>query len=68
MAKKQKEHRSVRGLTGKDKKYIQDMWLPEGITCSDCYHFPRCNGIFGTVAEDVDCQFHPNRFIEKEQK
>ena len=63
-----KEHRSIRGLSGTDKKKVQSLWLPEGITCTDCRHFGKCNGIFGTVASDVDCQFYPNRFIAKKER
>lgn len=38
------------------------MSLPEGITCGDCVHVPRCCCIFGQLPEDEICQFFPIRF------
>lgn len=41
------------------------MHLPEGMTCSDCRHFARCNAIFGHVAGDEVCDWAPSRFAVK---
>jgi hypothetical protein len=40
-----------------------DMNLPEGKTCIDCYHFRRCNAIYGHIAEDEVCDWSPSRFF-----
>lgn len=40
------------------------MTLPQGKTCGDCYHFPRCNAIFGHIAEDRVCDWAPSRFFQ----
>jgi len=60
-----KQHSNINGYNAEEKKRIQSMWLSDGITCFDCVHYRRCSTIFGTAANDVDCQFHPNRYIAK---
>lgn len=40
----------------------QDMALPDGKTCGDCWHFKRCNSIFGHIAADEVCDWVPSRF------
>lgn len=42
------------------------MDLPEGKTCSDCYHCRRCCLIFGHIPEDEVCDWHPSRFQQRE--
>jgi len=44
-----------------------DMNLPEGKTCGDCFHFNRCNAIFGHIAGDEICDWAPGRFILPKQ-
>lgn len=41
-----------------------DMKLPDGRTCSDCAHFPRCVGLFGCKPESTSCDWSPSRFVE----
>lgn len=41
------------------------MDLPEGVTCGDCYHFHRCNAMFGHIAEDETCDWAPRRYHKK---
>lgn len=36
--------------------------LPDGLTCGDCAHMPRCAMIFGHVETDEYCDFWPIRF------
>jgi hypothetical protein len=42
--------------------------LPEGKTCGDCFHFKRCNGIYGHIAEDEACDWIPSRFQEPKKE
>ena len=30
-----------------EPNYQAEMRLPEGKTCADCRHFPRCKALFG---------------------
>jgi len=46
-----------------DKEDIA-MNLPEGKTCQDCKHFNRCNQIYGHIADDEVCDWHPSKFRE----
>lgn len=39
------------------------MNLPDGCTCGDCFHFPRCNKIFGHIEADEICDWAPSRFV-----
>lgn len=48
----------LRTARGNEPKMV----LPEGKTCGDCVHFPRCKAIFGHVAADEVCDFFPSRF------
>lgn len=41
-----------------------DMALPDGKTCADCFHFHRCINIgYSGDKDDVRCSFMPSRFI-----
>ena len=40
-----------------------DMKLPEGKTCADCYHEQRCVKMFGAKPENKTCDFCPSRFV-----
>jgi hypothetical protein len=39
-----------------------DMKLPEGETCNDCYHFTRCIALFGAKETNTTCDWSPSRF------
>ena len=39
-----------------------DMLLPVGHTCGDCFHLPRCKGLFGIKGYETTCDFSPSRF------
>jgi len=43
-------------------KTDDEMKLPEGMNCSDCYAFEHCSRMYGAKAEWTNCDFHPNRF------
>ncbi len=43
-----------------------NMNLPQGKTCGDCVHIPRCNAIYGHMASDEQCDWYPSRFRERE--
>lgn len=36
--------------------------LPRGKTCADCYHFKRCEMLFGCGAKNTRCDWNPSRF------
>lgn len=43
--------------------YAVDRRLPTGITCADCSHGKRCDGLFGDVRKQfTSCDFWPSRF------
>lgn len=42
--------------------FAAEMALPPGKTCGDCRHCARCVAMFGHVATDTSCDFHPSRF------
>jgi hypothetical protein len=55
-------------IPGKQKDYCKGyrtMNLPEGKTCGDCFHIPRCNTIFGHMATDERCDWYPVRFVQR---
>ena len=39
-----------------------DMLLPIGLTCGDCFHANRCSTLFGGDDANTSCQFSPSRF------
>lgn len=41
-----------------------DMKLPAGKTCADCYHCLRCTALFGAKKENTSCDFSPSKFVE----
>ncbi len=41
-----------------------DMKLPEGKKCADCYYAKRCACMFGVSPENTLCDFAPSRFFE----
>lgn len=43
-----------------------DMDLPEGKTCGDCFYSKRCTYIFGHIPEDESCDWSPSRFREQQ--
>lgn len=43
------------------------MSLPEGKSCGDCQHFPRCNAMYGHIALDEVCDWSPSRFVPVER-
>ena len=47
------------------KRAGDDMDLPAGKTCADCYHFKRCNAIYGHIAADEVCDWAPSRFVQR---
>lgn len=38
------------------------MSLPDGKTCADCSHLPKCTAMFGAKPTDTTCDFYPRRF------
>jgi hypothetical protein len=40
-----------------------EMNLPEGYTCGKCFHFKRCNDMFGHIEGDESCDWSPSRFV-----
>ena len=45
---------------------IDDMALPDSMTCGDCVHLPRCVAVFGSHPENTKCDFSPSKFLSKE--
>ena len=40
-----------------------DMLTPEGKTCGDCAHWPRCSALIGGLnPKNAFCDFAPSRF------
>lgn len=48
-----------------EPNYEQDMKLPEGKTCDDCFAFSFCNGIGCSWPGRTACDYWPNRFKQK---
>lgn len=42
--------------------YSEEMKLPPGRTCADCFAARFCIGIGCTTAESTSCDYWPNRF------
>jgi hypothetical protein len=45
-----------------------DMKLPPGKTCADCFHLKRCVAIFGGDPVNERCGWSPSKFIERKQQ
>lgn len=43
----------------------EEMNLPEGKTCDDCFHFEKCVGIGYTWSRRKECDFYPSRFRQR---
>ncbi len=39
------------------------MQLPKGVSCGNCFHILRCKAIFGHTETDTYCDWSPSRFI-----
>ncbi len=48
-----------------DKLAEENMQLPAGTTCGECFHIYRCTSIFGGNPKNTKCDFYPNRFARK---
>ena len=48
-----------------DRDYHFEMSLPQGKTCGDCVHFERCKWLISAEKTWTNCDFYPNKFIEK---
>ena len=44
--------------------YQKEMELPEGKTCSDCYHAYRCTALGYSKGDRTSCDFYPSRYRE----
>jgi hypothetical protein len=44
---------------------IDDMALPYGKTCADCWHIRRCTAFGFTKPEWTRCDFAPSRFVAR---
>lgn len=42
------------------------MRLPDGRTCGDCAHFPKCAQLVGAKERWVQCDWFPSRFRARE--
>lgn len=42
-----------------------DMDLPEGKTCGDCAHLPRCQMLFQCKPTNTRCDWSPARFVQR---
>jgi hypothetical protein len=53
----------------KEPNYHAEMRLPDGKTCADCQHGPRCDALFGAVRRAFSsCDFWPSRFVSESQE
>lgn len=42
--------------------------IPNGLTCADCRHFPRCSAMVGAQAANTECDFAPQRGLRHVRK
>lgn len=49
------------------KRQGDDMDLPPGMTCGDCFHCRRCTLMFGHQSGDESCDWSPSRFTPKKE-
>lgn len=43
----------------------EDMKLPDGKTCEDCWSFRRCKMLFSCPPTNTECDWSPSRFYPK---
>lgn len=43
----------------------EEMKLPEGKTCKDCFAYTWCKRLFGCEETNTECDYYPVRFKEK---
>ena len=48
-------------------KEDDEMKLPEGKTCEDCFHLYKCTQLFNVTITNTVCDFYPSRFFELAQ-
>lgn len=41
------------------------MRLPTGVTCGDCAHWARCNGLYDCKLTDTTCDWFPRQFRKR---
>jgi hypothetical protein len=42
-----------------------EMLLPEGKTCGDCQHWPKCRALISSLdSANQSCDFAPSRFLD----
>jgi hypothetical protein len=47
-----------------EPNYAAERRLPDGVSCADCRHGARCDGLFGAVRQGfTSCDFWPSRFV-----
>lgn len=44
----------------------EDMKLPKDKTAQSCFHFQKCNQMFGCKEENTECDFSPSRYHDIE--
>jgi hypothetical protein len=52
-------------MTTNEPNYTEEMKLPTGKTCADCFASKFCIGIGCTTADDTSCDYWPNRFKQR---
>lgn len=53
----------LRAAKALEPNYAAERKLPEGMTCANCQHGARCEGLFGAVRRGfTSCDFWPSRF------
>jgi hypothetical protein len=44
---------------------MTDFTIPNGLTCGDCFHYPRCEWLIQASADKTICDWEPSRFSAK---
>jgi len=52
------------GVGMKIRMYEEDMYLPKGKRCYNCYYFTRCVHLIGIGGQERHCDWSPSRFKE----
>lgn len=56
----------VAEIASREPDYGKERKLPEGMTCAECQHGRRCDGLFGAIRKGFTaCDFWPSRFRSK---